>query len=804
VTTLLDSVAGRLPPTALPLIGRDDELADIEAALAVPDVRLLTLTGPPGVGKTRLAVAAARAVATRFSDGVVFVDLAPIRDPSLVLAEVARALGLRDPPGGSIIGLVGHALADKDLLLVIDNCEQVVNAAPDLAVLLGTCSGLRLLVTSRERLYLAAEREVPVQPLGLPRPDDTADPTRLAAVPAVAMLAARVRFIQPDFTITSSNAVAIAEICLRLDGLPLALELTAARAKLFSFGELARRLRHRMALLTSAARDAPDRHRTLRAALEWSYDLLAPDERGLFRRLSVFVGDWTLAAAEQVCADPGVDILDTVGSLVDKSLVQRTTRHDEVAEFVLLESLREYAAELLAGHDDFLLTRARHAAYFIELATAQEASIGLASESELWTGSTASDQANLELALEHCLEVRQIPEALRLAAALGWHSYLRGHLGAGRDHLDRVLAAAEAEPDLPRGEELAAALMIAGILRWAVGDVDGASAMLRAGLDITDANGDPRRTAIASSFLGHCARAAGSFDDAKARHEHAADLYRQMSSASGYAWTRYDLGLLASRQGDLAMAVECFGDGLMLFREIDYGWAIARCAWALAVVCLRRSEIDDAASLLIEALTRHDTVGDGRGLAQCMEATAGVAAARGRPDAAARLLGAAERHRERLAAPLPDEDREAHDLVAKAVNRALGPESAQRSRGAGKAMGAAEAVALARLVLDRQPDAEQAGEQFRSVAADPAPNPSEPADPPAAKRPANPLTGRERQVAELVAAGRTNRQIGRALGIAEKTVEVHVHHVIAKLGARSRTEVAAWVVTQQHAGKDGG
>ncbi len=765
---------GRLLGAASALIGREAELAHLQRALAAPETRLLTLTGPPGVGKTRLALAAARAAAPRFANGVVLVDLAPVRDPDLVMVEVARALGLREASGGSVAGRVAHALADKELLLVVDNCEQVVAAGPALATPLRTCPGLRLLVTSRERLHLGAEREIPVPPLALPAPTDTTDPARLASVPAVAMLVSRVRSVEPDFAVTAANAAAVTEICRRLDGLPLALELAAARAKLFTPAELATRLRQRMTVLTRNARDAPVRHRSLRTALEWSHDLLEPDERAVFRRLSVFVGPWTLEAARRVCGEPEIDILETVGSLVDKSLLRRPSHQGDVGEFVVLESLREYAAELLADHEDRERTRDRHAAYFAATARSLEAGIGQAAEAEWWTGTRASAEANLQEALDHSLDTGDTGAALPLAAALGWHAYFRGHLGDGRAQLDRALAAAGAGPQRPPADGLAGALVIAGVLAWTVGDLERAPELLRRGLEISEAAGDRRRTAVASSFLGHIARAVGRYDEAGALHERAAELYRLMPSRPGYAWTRYDLGLLARRRADLDVAARCLRDGLTLFREIDYGWAIGRCAWALAAVCLRRSEADQAGALLAEALDRHEEVGDGRGLAQCLESAAALAGARGAPDVAARLLGAAAEQRRRLAAPLPDDDRDDHDTVALAVRTALGPLQTDRSWDAGRSMAVPGAVALARSVVDA-----------------PAPGGRSPRTPPS-----SPLTGREHQVADLVAAGRTNRQIGRALGIAEKTVEVHVHHVIAKLGAQSRAEVAAWVASR--------
>jgi predicted ATPase/DNA-binding CsgD family transcriptional regulator len=776
VLPVAESVRGvtRVPRSALPLIGRDAELRTLVATLAQPEARLLTLTGPPGVGKTRLALAVAHEVAAQFADGAVFVDLAPVRDPGLVIGQVARALGLRAGHGHPVGALVVDALADKEMLLVLDNCEQVLAAGLDLAEPLQSCPGIRLLVTSRERLHLDAEREFPVAPLALPERGDEDDPARMAGVPAVALFVARVRCVLPGFAMTTENAAAVAEICLRLDGLPLALELAAARAKLFTPEDLADRLRDRMALLTTNNRDAPRRHRTLRSAFQWSYDLLDENERALFRRLSVFVGAWTLTAAERVCGDGRFDILETVGSLLDKSLVRRPTQGG-VAEFVVLESLREYGAELLAAAADDGLTSDRHAAHFAEAAIEREATIGLATESEWWSGTTASDEANLLSAWEHSVAAGHMEQALHLAAALGWHSFFRGHLGAGRRRLGRTLAAAsERAPE----NALAAALAAAGILAWSVGDLGEARSHLERAFAISESARDLRRTAVVSSFLGHVARAEGHFADAASRHVHAAGLYRRILSVSGYAWTRYDLGLLALRQGDLDTACRELPPALALFRRLDYGWAVARCAWALAATHLHGGNLDEAGTLVVAALDGHREVGDGRGLAQCLETAGGVLAARGRAEIAARLLGAAAECRRRLAAPLPDEDRSDHDAALGAVRAALRPDAEDRAWTAGLRLRTEDAVELARSALRET-------------------GPCTPPTRPRARLGA--LTRREAQVADLVATGRTNRQIGRVLAISEKTVEVHVHNVITKLSARSRTEVAARVVAAQQA-----
>ena len=761
--------AGRLPDAPLPLIGREDELADLERALAAPDSRLLTLTGPPGVGKTRLAVAAARAASDRFCDGVVFVDLARVPDPELGTAEIAGVLGPRE--SAELLDRPEREREGKDLLLVVDNLEHVLAVGGDLAHLVAARPRMHVLATSRERLHLHVEREVPVAPLALPA-DDDGDLNRFAATPAVAMLLQVVHGFLPDFEVTSANRTTLAEIRVRLDGLPLALELAATRLKLFSPGELNFRLRHRMHLLTSATRDLPERHRTMRAALAWSHNMMSPEERALFRRLSVFVGGATVEAVEDVCAVD--DVIETATSLVEKSLVRRRIGHDQVAELVMLETLREYAAEQLVEHGEGEVTRTRHARHFAKLGASTEALIGTGEEAS-WVEAVGAHHGNLRAALTHSTEAGLTSLSLPLASALGWYCYTRGRLGEGHAIVNRALAAVERSGAAPPEDALAGTLLIAAVIATMSGDLHRAEECLARATEINDRTGARRRAAIGAAFHGHLAQARGRFEEAVAHHERAGRLHEEIGAASGVAWSRYDLGLLARRRGRTDEAAGLLRASLSRFRELDHPWAIGCSASALATVELRRDRADAAAPLLAEGLERYAKIDDDRGVAQCLEGAAGVAAARGDHEGAARLLGAAAALRERLAAPLRDDARAEHETITMRVRDELGPDGADRAVCGGRGMPPATAVALARRTL-RSPAS-------RAAAASPV---------------LGPLTDREREVALLVVRGRTNRQIGSELGIAEKTTEVHVHHIIGKLGARSRAEVAAWVARGGH------
>jgi len=767
---------GGLPLPADLFVGRDSELEAVSRMLVHPHTRLVTLTGPPGIGKTRLAVACASAHAEGSGCAAVFVDLAPVRDPALVMVELAQAAGVEPRGGTDLTGQLAAALSHEERLVVLDNCEHLLAAAPDVGRVLAACPRLRVLATSRERLRLSAEQEFPVPPLAMPASADVADLGHLAANPSVALLLDRVRRINPGFDLTPANALLLANACVRLEGLPLAIELAAARLKVLTPGELVFRLASRMEVLAGSTRDVPARQRALRSAIAWSYDLLDARERALFRGLSVFAGRWTLADVGSVCVPAGNDVLAMVASLLDKSLIRRLPGDEQTAEFSMLESLREYAAEQLAGHAEAEQTRARHAEHYAGLAAQIEASIGRPDE-QASLAQIRRHHADLRAALDYCLGAGQEAGALWLAAVLGWYHYTHGDLDHGQALVDAVLSsiadgddpAAMSDDATARGQ--AGVLIVAGVLAWATGQMGRAQEVLLSALERSEGRGDARHAAMACAFLGHVARAGGEWDASADWHRRAEVGFREWGSVQGVAWAWHDLGLLARDHGDLSSAAELLRASLRDFRQLDYTWAMAWSAWGLGTTLSAQGRLEEACPLLAEALRIYTDLNDPRGIAQCLEALAHVASERAHYESAARLIGAAAALRDRVAARQPDTEQARTSAVEGVLTRALGPGEAEALMHAGRTMPVEQATNLALAVA--------------SGAA--------PGDPDRSDQ--VPLTPRERQVAALVASGRTNRQIGRVLGISEKTAEVHLHHVMSKLEARSRAEVAAWAVT---------
>jgi non-specific serine/threonine protein kinase len=533
-----------------------------------------------------------------------------------------------------------------------------------------------------------------------------------------------------------------------------------------------------MEVLAGSMRDMPARQGALRSAIAWSYDLLDSGERALFRRLSVFAGGWTLADVGSVCAVNGDDALTMVESLLDKSLIRRLPGDEETAEFSMLESLREYAAEELAASAEAEETRSRHAEHYTGLAAQFEASLGLPGE-QAWLLGIGRHHADLRTALDYCLSAGRDAWALWLAGALGWYHYTHGDLDHGQALVDAVLplAADGYDPavisDGARAGGQAGVLIAAGVLAWARGEMGRAQGFLRSALERSDGRGNARRAAIACAFLGNVARAGGEWDASADWHRRAEARFREEGNTQGVAWARHDLGLLARDHGDLGSAAELLRASLRDFRQLDYPWAVAWSAWGLGTTLSAQGRLEEAGPLLAEALRIYTDVNDPRGVAQCLEALAHVASERAHFESAARLIGAAAALRERVAARQLDTEQMRTSSVERVLARALGPQDADTLVNDGRTMPAQQAAELAIAVASGVT----------------------PADPDRSDQ--VPLTPRERQVAALVASGRTNRQIGRVLGISEKTAEVHLHHVMSKLDARSRAEVAAWVVTHQ-------
>jgi predicted ATPase len=732
----LDVRPHNLPTHPTVLLGRERELTEVRA-LFEDGARLVTLTGPGGTGKTRLSLQVAAELLDVFEHGVFFVELAPITDPALVPSAIGQVLGVREGGGRPILESVKAYLSGRSLLLVLDNFEQIVAAASVVADLLASSPGLKALVSSREPLQVRGEREYAVSPLALPADGDRISADTLRNSAAVALFEERATAVRGDFAVTDENAAAVAEICRRLDGLPLAIELAADRVRLLTPQVMVKRLEPRLPLLAGGARDLPARHQTLRDTIAWSHDLLDYAECRLVHRLAVFVGGWTLDAAESVCAADGdLDVLEELESLISKSLVKSGDGADGEPRFWMLETIREFALERLEASGEEEPLRRRHLAYFLSLAERAEPELRRSNQLA-WLVRLEYEHDNLRAALGwSLLATDRAEEGQRLAGSMYWFWSLYGPLGEGRRWLQQTLALSDATPVSVRAkvlegtgilahnqgeygraaalQEMALALSRSvgdrfriareltslGVIKEAQGDSLRAAVLLEEGLALSRELGATWNVAMALRNLGRVAVREGDRRRAIALTEESLALSRQLGDTWAIAWALHDLGDMLGRQGDSAQAAVLLEESLTLRRELGDKRGTAWTLNSLARVTQAEGNHERATALYRECLLLANELGEKSRIVNSLDGLARIAEAQGRMERALRLLGAAETLRDTTGASLGPAELDSAERGLQRVPTRAADEASKAAWAAGRAMTLEQAVAYAPGVAD--------------------------------------------------------------------------------------------------------
>lgn len=771
-----------LPLQLTSFIGREREMAEVSRLLLT--TRLLTLTGAGGSGKTRLALEVAARMLKGFPGGVWLVELAALSDPALVPQAVALALGVREIAGQTLTETLINALHAKHVLVVLDNCEYLIEACARLAeTLLRSCPNLRILATGREPLHIAGEVTWLVPTLSLPDPQRLPLLKDLLRYEAIRLFVERAKDVLPAFTLVEHNAAAVAQVCQRLDGLPLAIELAAARVRVLSVEQIAARLDDSLRLLVSGSRMALTRHQTLKATLDWSYDLLSGPEQVMFRRVAAFSGGFTLEAAEAICAGEGVEqaeVLDFLSQLVEKSLVVVDKHQDKELRYRLLEPIRQYSVEKLQASGEEAVVRERHRDWY--LALAEEAAQAISSlrsgqqmgggQQGIWVARLAQEYDNLRAALAWSqTETGRAEPGVRLAMALSQFWQMRGIAREGLAWLEIMLEKSRELPASMRAD----ALLDAGFLAYHAGDFDPATAFNEEALVLYQDLGNVSGIARTKILLARVAESQGDQQRALTLAEQSLALYREVGDKWGAAVVLFQLGDIAYAQGDIARAVMLLEESLALCREVGNTWATGRRLARLGQIALAQDDLGQAARCLHEALTVCRDTGDHWGIAMSLIGLAGAAGARGEPERGARLLGAVEIVQQGLATVMWLMDRAEYRRILATIRAALGEERFAAAWAEGQAMSLEDAIAYAQAATEPAPvTASLSSPSIR-------PTPLEPAG----------LTEREIEVLRLIAMGKSNQEIAGELVLSIRTVERHISNIYEKIGIYGKAARAA-------------